>query len=80
MAGGISIGGWSPLGVFTEVRILKDLKSFVLEVRELKELRALFAEVRMVKGLGFVRRRGLGLGVDRISDDSSAAEYCQVDY
>jgi hypothetical protein len=80
LAGGISIGGWSPLGAFTEVRILKDLKSFVSEVRELKELQVLFAEVRIGKGLGFARRRGLAPGVDHISDDSSAAEYCQIEY
>ena len=41
----------SPLGVFSEVFILKGFKSCVLEVRNPKGLRTGFAEVRIVKDL-----------------------------
>ena len=83
MGGG---GGWNfdegvaPPGFFTEVRILKDLKSFVLEVRDLRELRAFFAEVRIVKELGLARQGGQGLRVDRIVNDNKALGCCQVEY
>ena len=46
--------GWkqvTPLGVFSEVFILKGFKSCVLEVRILKGLQACFVEVRIVKDL-----------------------------
>jgi hypothetical protein len=41
----------TPLGVFSQVRILKGFKSCVLEVRILNRLQARFAEVRIVKDL-----------------------------
>jgi len=41
----------SPLGVFSEVFILKSFKFCVLEVRIPKGLRAGFAEVRIIKDL-----------------------------
>jgi len=51
MAVSLWLANTTPLGVFSEVFILKDFKSCVLEVRIPKGLRAGFSEVRIVKHL-----------------------------